>query len=210
MSATILNQTEAALVQVSAALATGRESVVREALVGALSIDPVQVEEAILQAYLFLGYPAALNGLALWREVSGRAPAAPPSSDGPDDWAERGARICQIVYGGQYPRLRDNIRALHPDMERWMIMEGYGKVLGRPGLALELRELCVVAVLTVLGASRQLYSHLRGALNAGASPARVEAALDVAASLAGPDSKTPARQVWHAVQARAAASGSQG
>jgi hypothetical protein len=50
-----------------------------------------------------------------------------------------------------------------------MIVEGYGKVLGRPGLdAGDVRELCIVALLAVAGRAAQLYSHLRGALNAGA------------------------------------------
>ena len=33
--------------------------------------DAVQVEEVILQSYLFLGYPIALNMMALWREMIG-------------------------------------------------------------------------------------------------------------------------------------------
>jgi 4-carboxymuconolactone decarboxylase len=47
-------------------------------------------------------------------------------------WRARGQEVCRAVYGGQYPRLRENVRDLHPDMERWMVEEGYGKVLGRP------------------------------------------------------------------------------
>ena len=49
-----------------------------------------------------------------------------------------------------------------------MLAEGYGKVLGRPGLALEVRELCIVAILAGQDAAPQLYAHLRGALNVGA------------------------------------------
>ena len=30
------------------------------------------VEEALLQSYLFLGYPAALRGLTAWRRISER------------------------------------------------------------------------------------------------------------------------------------------
>ena len=47
---------------------------------------------------------------------------------------DRGEEVCRTVYGGQYEGLRRNVRDLHPDMERWMVVEGYGKVLGRPGL----------------------------------------------------------------------------
>jgi 4-carboxymuconolactone decarboxylase len=65
-------------------------------------------------------------------------------------------------------------------MERWMVVEGYGKVLGRPQLDLPTRELCIVALLAVLGMPRQLHSHLRGALNAGATLEEVEVAMRTA------------------------------
>lgn len=83
-----------------------------------------------------------------------------------------------------------------------MVVEGYGKVLGRPGLALELRELCIVAMLAVLNVPRQLYSHLRGALNAGASRERIEAALETARALSGTEEMAKALEVWREVQER--------
>ena len=61
-----------------------------------------------------------------------------------------------------------------------MVAEGYGKVLGRPGLDLVDRELCIVAMLAVQDSPRQLYSHLRGALNAGATEEDVEGVLEEA------------------------------
>ena len=51
----------------------------------------------------------------------------------------------------------------------WLIMEGYGKTLSRPGCDTVTRELCIVAMLTVLGRKQQLTSHVRGALRAGAT-----------------------------------------
>jgi 4-carboxymuconolactone decarboxylase len=59
-----------------------------------------------------------------------------------------------------------------------MILEGYGKVLSRPGLDLQRRELCIVAACAATAQDRQLQSHLRGALNVGVSRAVVTAALD--------------------------------
>lgn len=194
-----LTQDTAGLVRISAALASDDRPRLRAALIDALrKSDPLEVEEALLQSYLFLGYPAALNALALWREVSGRE--APSAADGVDAsaWLERGRDVCQAVYGRQLDRLRANVRRLHPDMETWMLTEGYGKVLGRPGLSLERRELVIVAMLAVRGPSvaRQLHSHLRGALRVGASRAEVEGALELA--LAGADAATvgSARTVW--------------
>jgi 4-carboxymuconolactone decarboxylase len=124
------------LVRASAALALGDGDLLARALRAAAAAAPVvAVEEALLQSYLFLGYPAALRGLAAWRAVSGVPAPAEPTAD-QAEWAGRGAATCERVYAGQYDRLRDNVAALHPDMEQWMIVEGYGKVLSRPGLDL--------------------------------------------------------------------------
>ena len=198
-----LGDDERALVDVSAALASRDRPAISRALERALEVDLEgdAVEETLLQAYLFLGYPAALEGLALWRRVSGRE-AAPPREEDPDGWPARGEEICRRVYGGQYERLREGVRGLHPELERWMVTEGYGKVLGRPGLALRARELCIVALLAVLGAPRQLHSHLRGALNVGASEEQIEEALARALRLAREEEAALARETWLEVLTR--------
>lgn len=175
------------LVELSAALSARSQEAIDRALQGALAlgVDPLAVEEGILQSYLFLGYPAALNGFGRWRAISG----LPPSGGTPDDpglWERRGEGVCATVYGHRYEALRQNIRGLHPDMERWMVQEGYGKVLGRPGLPLVVREYCIVAILAVQGVERQLHSHLRGALNAGGSGVALEAVLEIAARFQDP------------------------
>lgn len=175
------------LVELSAALSARDEEAVDGALRAAVeaSLDPVALEETILQSYLFLGYPAALNGFGRWRAISGKDPVR-ATVDDPALWERRGEVVCGTVYGHRYESLRENIRKLHPDMERWMVMEGYGKVLGRPGLPLVARECCIVAILAVQGVERQLHSHLRGALHAGATGAALEMVLDIAARFQDP------------------------
>jgi 4-carboxymuconolactone decarboxylase len=111
--------------------------------------------------------------------------------------------VCQVVYGEQYAPLRANVAALHPALERWMLEDGYGRVLGRPGLALVVRELCIVALAAGLEAPRQLYAHLRGALHAGATPQMVEESLAEAASMHGFDRARSAMAVWRELCARA-------
>ena len=61
------------------------------------------------------------------------------------------------------------MESLAPDIFRWMIIEGYGKVLSRQILNIVDRELAIVAALMVDNRQKQLYSHMKGALNAGAS-----------------------------------------
>jgi len=191
------------LIHLSVALAARDSKVLRRALEdSALLGDYLQVEEVLLQSYLFLGYPIALNAFALWREISGRE-AGDGVQDGWEAWGERGEDVCRTVYGGQYEGLRRNVNALHPDMERWMVVEGYGKVLGRPGLDLVTRELCIAALLAVLRTPTQLYSHLRGALNAGADPDEVEEAMKTACVHLDEEASAETWAVWTRVQASA-------
>jgi len=160
-------------------------------------------EEVLLQSHLFAGYPAALEAFATWREVAGPAVHAPDEALPPARVRARGEEVCRVVYGAQYQPLRANVAALHPALERWMVEEGYGRVLGRPGLALHVRELCIVALTAGLDAPRQLYSHLRGALQAGATAGQVEDTLAEAAGVQGRERAAAAAALWREVRDRA-------
>ena len=169
------------LVQIAAAIAGSTESVTRSVMEQAVgNVEPAKVDEVILQSYLFAGFPRTLNAARTWRAVSGlAAPVEDPDADlvNSSDWVEKGESTCETVYGESYEMLRRNIRSLHPALDSWMITDGYGKVLSRPGLDLKTRELCIVAACAASGQQRQLHSHLHGALNAGATVAEVEGAL---------------------------------
>lgn len=191
-----------ALVEVSAALAAGDVDRLEAALRSAAGVaGPVEIEEVLLQSYLFLGYPSALRGLGVWRRVSGVAAPVQAAADAAE-WERRGVATCERVYGGQYERLRRNIAALHPDMERWMVIEGYGKVLGRPGLDLVTREASIVALLAGQDAEPQLFSHLRGALNAGADETLMSAVVDQLAGSLPAGRAAALTSQWAAVRAR--------
>lgn len=193
-----------ALLVLSAAVAAGDAAQRRAAMRRAAEVArPLAVEEALLQSYLFLGFPAALTALTEWRDIAGAR--ADEEIDRADlaEWTRRGEAVCRTVYGGAYERLRSNVRRVHPAMDDWMIQEGYGKVLARHGLDLETRELCIVAVLSAARREPQLHSHLRGALHAGCSPAAVEEALDAGLELVDDASwREGARALWSRVRDR--------
>jgi 4-carboxymuconolactone decarboxylase len=178
-----------ALVRLAGVVAAGTETQLREALARAAVVcRPVWVEEIVLQSYLFAGFPRALNAAREWRRVSGRpAPDSDPgeSFENSAEWRRSGEATCATVYGPFYERLRHNIRQLHPALDAWMIVDGYGKVLSRPALDLRRRELCIVSACALARQDRQLHSHLYGARHAGASPAEVSAAIDAVADLLG-------------------------
>lgn len=190
------------VVRIAAAVAARETTALDAALDLAVAADLDEaVDEVLLQSILFVGYPAGLDALSAWR---GRAPrpAPPPTTEDPQLWVARGARVCQAVYGEQYGPLRKNVRRLHPDAEEWIVSHGYGRVLGRAGLDLITRELAIVAQLAVLGATRQLYSHARGALRVGASVADVDRALEIADSWIPETTRARVAQVWSEVRSR--------
>ena len=192
-----------ALLRVAAALGTRDSARVRDALEQARAVvDRTAVEEVILQSHLFVGFPDALNALGAWREVSG-VPAPAGLEEDAATWEARGEAVCETVYGANYRRLRENVRALHPDFEGWMVAGGYGRVIGRPGLELRTRELCIAALLAVWNVPRQLHSHLRGALNAGASVNEVDEAVDVACAFVDGGAAARVRALWAEIRAKA-------
>jgi len=205
---TALDDETRCLVRLSAIITALSEPAIRAALAEAVGcIRPVWVEELLLQTYLFAGFPRGLNAMREWRRASGReAPreAARAASDHEtlDAWREAGERTCARVYGESYERLRHNIRHLHPDLDDWMILEGYGKVLSRPQLDLPRRELCIVAACAAADQDRQLHSHLRGALNVGVAEQVVGDTIDELASLLSADRLNAVRLLWARVRGK--------
>jgi 4-carboxymuconolactone decarboxylase len=187
------NQELLDLARLAAAVAAGDEMRCEETA-RALSrrVQRQVAEEIVLQTYLFAGFPAAINGFTalerVWPREEARGPrepvAGPPHDDAPPAaapqargeadadcraWRERGELLCARIYGPWYSRLRARMRRLSPELDEWMVVEGYGKTLSRRGPGPAVRELCAVAALAALGAVRQLEAHLEGARRMGAA-----------------------------------------
>ena len=197
MSQGPLDPATAALVRLAAAVAEGDVSELQERLAAAqgAGVSSLWIEELLLQSMLVVGYPLALVAFGVWREIAGPTAdgghaAEPLAHEDWQAWADRGAAVCREVYGRAYHKLLLNLRGLHPALEDLVLVDAYGKVIGRPGLDLKRRELATVAAIAVLGTAQQLHSHLRGALNTGASVEQVEAVLE----LVGPDLDREFRQ----------------
>jgi 4-carboxymuconolactone decarboxylase len=202
-----LDEETSLLVRLAAVVTAGGEPELRTAMADAARVVPTTwVEELLLQTYLFAGFPRALNATREWRRVSGLPAPTTDEADelwrAGDDWAARGAATCRAVYGSAYERLRHNIRTLHPALDAWMITEGYGKVLSRPGLDLARRELCVIAACVAAGHERQLHAHLHGALNVGAPADWVRDTLDAIAGAVPSRSLAAARMLWARVRGK--------
>lgn len=165
--------------------------------------DKRWVEETILQTYLFVGFPAALTAARMWRTVLGQPTEECDPLSQPEilrAWEERGEVVCRTVYGSAYAKLRANVSAIHPALDRWMVSEGYGKVLGRPGFDLVYRELCIVGLLAAGVWDEQLYSHLRGSLLTGAPAGWVGHALQIGLVRVKRAEAVRLRALWDQVQ----------
>jgi 4-carboxymuconolactone decarboxylase len=194
-----------ALVALAAAIANGDAADIGARASAALvaGSPPLAVDELVLQSVLTVGWPRALVAAAACRSAIGA-----PAQNGTTDldyalhagWTARGEATCAVIYGDHYDKLRANVRQLHPALESWMVTEGYGRTLSRPGLGLKVRELCTVAQCAVLRTNRQLHSHLLGALRAGATFEEIAGTLDVVRSMLSPADAGEASDLWDRVR----------
>src|SRR2546425_1920623 len=131
-----------ALVRAAAALAEGRitelEQRFREAR--AAGVPDLWVEELLLQSLLLVGYPLALVGFGVWREVTGPVARGGGGAGAGEElaheewqaWAEGGAQVCAAVYGRAYHKLLVNLRSLDPPPEHLGPGDASGKGICRP------------------------------------------------------------------------------
>jgi 4-carboxymuconolactone decarboxylase len=202
-----LDARSAALVRVAAAVARGDESRLRERMTAArvAGVPGPWMEELLLQSLLNVGYPLTLVAFAVWREVAGPPDGAgePVRHGEHERWLARGEATCRAVYGRAYHKLLLNLRGLHPALEPLVVVDAYGKVLGRPGFEPRLRELCTIAAIAMQRAPRQLHAHLRGALNTGATRAEVDDVLAlVEDEMEDPADALAAWELWADVRSR--------
>ena len=168
-----------ALAQVSVAAALGKDRTLRREIRAALQarVSTARLDEALLQLIPFAGYARAINAFAVLQEL---APHAARAGRPRGDLRRRGEALCRRIYGPVYDRMIGRMRGFHPDLAEWILADGYGRVLSRPGLTIRERELIVVAVLSALRLPKQLESHVRGAQRVGATAREVKGMIDLA------------------------------
>lgn len=160
----------------SAAIAGRDEAAMRLIIIASLGdgIPARMINEIILQSHLFLGFPAMIEASRILadihppRKTENQLPV-PYSLRSCRDWNVKGMGKIKRIYGAAFNRLVPYINSFSPQILTWMINDGYGQVLSRPGASFPLRELSVVATLTVTSYTNQLSAHVRGALNVGVS-----------------------------------------
>jgi 4-carboxymuconolactone decarboxylase len=137
-------------------------------------IPSKKIYEALLQNYLFAGYPSALEALKIFNEFFPGRKLNKSDDFNLYHFRKNGEQNCRKIYGDKFEKLISNINLFSPEMSNWLVLEGYGKVLGRKNLSLLEREYCIVSVLSALRFQEQLYSHINGAFRQGAKEFKIK------------------------------------
>ncbi|WP_293169812.1 carboxymuconolactone decarboxylase family protein [Oceanithermus sp.] len=77
------------------------------------------------------------------------------------------------IWGRHTEKIAQRLDAIDPDLSRYIQDFAYEEVMARPGLDLKTRELLAVTALIALGNPGELKTHLRGALENGATEREV-------------------------------------
>jgi 4-carboxymuconolactone decarboxylase len=175
--------------RITAAAAAGRRQPLADWYRAAIAegIPAADLQEATLQVFLFGGFPRTLAAFEELKLGLDGADPTPPQEEGAGDvdYMERGLEVFRKVYGRHTEAVTQKLYDLHPDFARFILRGAYGRVLGRPFLSIEDRELLAVAMLAALGSHRQLRAHVRGCLRIGVEAAEVRRALTAAEEAVG-------------------------
>lgn len=86
-------------------------------------------------------------------------------------------RAREVIFGQQHDRILERLETLDPILAGFTRDFAYDTVYDLPGLDLKTKELIACALLVSLGSPPELRTHLRGALNAGATETELRGAL---------------------------------
>lgn len=114
----------------------------------------------------------------------------------------RGQVIRREVLGGTYvERANEDAHELMTEWRHYAVEALWGGIWARPRLDLKTRSLCTISALAALGSSRELRTHLGGALRLGISPAELAEVFIQVGGYAGSVRAGSAFEVAHALLA---------
>jgi alkylhydroperoxidase/carboxymuconolactone decarboxylase family protein YurZ len=131
------------------------------------------LEELLLQAILFCGFPRVIHGFRVLEE-SWPAPQ-PPAANAPppQDRVQAGQELFTAIYQDKADTVQAMLKSYHGELHDFVLDTAYGRILSRSGLPPRTRELIAVGALAVMDQIPQLVAHGRGALHFGAEEEQV-------------------------------------
>ena len=143
----------------------------------ALGCERILLEESLLQAVLFFGFPRLVSAFERLQHCWPTATAPTGGEVPPTERATAGRALFAAIYGKNDATVRELLRSFHEAFHDFVLEAAYGRILARPGLSARRRELLAVGALAVLRQIPQLVAHGRGAMHFGASGAEVQEAM---------------------------------
>lgn len=143
-----------------------------------------EIIEAMIQIALYAGFPSALNGFAVIRELTQNPPQPAPASaavpvaasEGRGPRRQRGLATLALTSAASGEAVLAGLSALAPDIGRMILDHGYGDIFHRTAIDLRTRELTTCAAMAARGtkASETPFRvHVNAALTAGATRAEI-------------------------------------
>jgi alkylhydroperoxidase/carboxymuconolactone decarboxylase family protein YurZ len=127
------------------------------------------LEETLLQAVLFCGFPRVVTAFETLQEAW-PVPSAPTGgSVPPEQQAAAGRALFAGIYGRNTDAVDAMLRSFHADFHAFVLEAAYGRILARPGLSAKVRETIAVGLLAAQEQVRQFAGHARGAMHFGAN-----------------------------------------
>lgn len=127
-----------------------------------------ELEETLLQAVLFCGFPRVVSAFETLQAAWPVAVAPAGGGLPPADWPTAGRALFAAIYGRNDQAVRQLLGTFHQEFHDFVLEAAYGRILTRPGLDPRTRELLAIGVLAAMDQPRQFVAHARGALHFGA------------------------------------------
>jgi len=179
-----LSKKDLRLIRLSTAIVIGDWPEVERTRENAPDGEPDRAwREAVLQVHLFAGVPRQVEAYEVLHRAGGLGPVSDGERMDQPSLPESGLDLFGRIYGSNTDPVAARLRDFHPDFGNWVLGHAYGRVLSRPGLSADRRELLAVSALAATGQDRQLASHARGALACGATCDEVTGAIQSVADL---------------------------
>ena len=168
---TSLKQKEVAVVAALTALGNAAPQL-KVHINGALNVgcSIEELVEIMLQMSVYCGFPSAINGINVLKEVieDRRIVFEPSCEISVEDRFEVGVELLENLEEGHIQELKEKLNSIAPDMLNFIIVHAYGSVYQRKNLEASYRQIATIAALTAKGTAQpQLAFHIKAGLSVG-------------------------------------------
>ena len=143
---------------------------------------PIEIRETIYQCAPFIGFPKTRNAISVFNEVIKERglekELKSTKTTNENDRYKRGYDVQNPMYGDEIEKNMSGLpNNMGKDVSRFLTEVCFGDFYTREGLDLKTRELMTIAILTTMGNTGVLKSHIKGNLKAGNSIETITAAI---------------------------------